>query len=62
MENKEIKFEGGFKATISKNKRGKYIWTLSRRKKVWESETEYSRPFTAKRGIERAINRLTVAQ
>lgn len=62
MDSKEFKFDGGFKAVIAKNKTGKYIWTLKRRNKTWESDTEYSRPFTAKRGIERAINRLTLAK
>lgn len=62
MDSKEFKFDGGFKAVIAKNKKGKYVWTLTRRNKTWESDSEYSRPFTAKRGIERAINRLTLAK
>lgn len=59
MEAKEIRYEGGFKAIITKNKNGKYIYVLTRRNKSWQSNGQYSRPFTAKRGAERAIHRIT---
>jgi uncharacterized protein YegP (UPF0339 family) len=62
MDSQEIKFENGFRAIITKNKNGKYIYVLSRRNKNWESTSEYSRPYTARRGVERAINRLTLAK
>lgn len=62
MDTKEIKYEGGYKAIITKTKTGKYIYVLSRRNKTWQSNSEYSRPFTAKRGVERAINRIQTSR
>jgi hypothetical protein len=62
MDTKEFKFERGYRALITKTKNGKYIYILSRRNKTWQSNAEYTRPFTAKRGAERAIARLSPAK
>lgn len=62
MDTNEFKFEGGYKAIITKTKKGKYVYVLSRRNKTWQSNAEYSRPFTAKRGAERAIARIAASK
>ncbi len=58
----EIKFDGGYKALITKTKTGKYVYILTRRNKVWESNSQYTRIFTAKRGAERALARIRAAK